>query len=119
MTKAISAIFGAVIIVFCGYILQDATDSTYLFVGAGVEIPKLDRADYANKSQEEVLTRYIAMAHYANSLKYNGEVTVLQLYRWIIVTISALIVVTISLAVIVWRHSSKLSKKDALTRASS
>lgn len=107
MKKIVALSLSVIVIGFCVYVLYDATNSTYLFVGAGVDIPAIDRASYESESQDEILTRYIAMAHYANSLKFNGELTVLQIFRWLSIVVGLLVVVTLTLSIILWHHSNK------------
>ena len=113
MKKLVALSLSVIVIGFCVYVMYDATKSTYLFVGAGVEIPELDAASYQNESKEEILTRYIAIANYANSLVYNGEIATLKAFRWLCIVTGLLVLSTIGLSVMLWYHSNKSSKRDA------
>lgn len=113
MKKVVALSLSIIVIGFCVYVLYNATNSTQLFVEAGVEIPEIDRAIYESESQDEILTRYIAMAHYANSLKFNGELTILQTFRWLSIIVGLLVVVTLALSIILWRGSNKALTSQA------
>ncbi len=77
------------------------------YVGALARVEVLNPENYRNENAEDLITRYISMGYYANSIIDHSSEAIYRIYNALLIACVAIILLSAALMIFIFKNANK------------